>query len=150
MNALLLWVRLFHPITTFYAVFHFIATVSIHPLERNVSRGDIECPGDTIPFNCSINSNSETVHLIWSVVLPNGLSINFTHDNTSLVNIPYNLNGFITSTLTQFMSDEYVESTLSMSVIADIKMNQTKLDCIIGNLDDDTVYVDVNMSGNKV
>ena len=127
----------------------FLATVSIYPLERNVSREDIECPGDTIPFNCSVNSNSETVHLIWRVALPDGTSFNISYDSTSPMNVPYNLNEFISSTLTQFRSDEYIESTLSLTVVAENVINHTRLECISENLQNDTVYVDVNISGNK-
>ena len=82
------------------------------------------------------------------MVLPDGLSLNLTYDNTSTTNVPYSLNEFISSTLTQFRSDEYTESTLSITVLADSLINQTKLECIIGNVDD-TVYVEANTSGKK-
>ena len=133
------------PFNQYLDVFH-VANISIYPLERNASREDIECPGDTIPYNCSIYSNNETLHLTWRVVLPDGLSLNLTYDNTTTANVPYSLNEFISSTLTQFQSDEYIESTLSLTVLADTLLNQTKLECIIENLID-TVYVEVNTSG---
>ena len=117
---------------------------------RITSRSDIECPGDVIPFNCLVESNSETIHLTWRVVLPTGTILNITYNNTSLINDLYPLNSFISSSLTGFMKDKYAESSLNITVVADVLINQTKIECLINQLDNDTVYVPVNRSGMTV
>ena len=124
------------------------ANVTITSLERIVSRSDIECPGDIIPFNCFIESNSETVHLTWRVTLPTGMIVDITHDNTSSINDLYLLNNFTTSILTRFMNNQYIESSLNITVLDIFLINQTKIECLIGQLDNDTVRVSVDTSGN--
>ena len=116
---------------------------------RITSRSDIECPGDIIPFNCLVESNSETVHLTWRVVLPTGTILNITYDNTSLINDLYPLNSFISSSLTGFMNDKYAESSLNITVVAEVPINQTKVECLIDQLGNETVYAPVNISGNN-
>ena len=118
-------------------------------IERIVPRSDIECPGDIIPFNCFVESNSETVHLTWRVTLPTGVTVNITHNSASSVNQFHQLNNFISSSLTQFMNDEYIESSLNITVDAGVLINQTKIECLIGHLENVSLYVLVNISGNK-
>ena len=112
-----------------------------------MSRNDIECPGDVLPYNCSITSNSENVHLIWRVTLPDQEPVNVTYDHKSRRDESHSLNTFINTTLANFVADEYIESILYMTVVADIPINQTKLECLIGHLGNDTIYVPVNISG---
>ena len=119
----------------------------INSLQRNVSRNDIECPGDILPYNCSIISNSETVHLIWRVTAPGLEPINVTYDHTSGKDESHSLNTFINTTLTNFVADEYIESILYVTVVADLPINQTKLECLMERLGNDTIYVPVNISG---
>ena len=122
--------------------------MTITPLEMIVSRADIQCLGDIIPFNCSIESNSDTLHLTWRItLLLTGMTVNITHDNTSSINHFYQLNNYISSSLTQFMSDEYIESNLNIIVAAEILVSQIKIECLIGNTENDTVYASVNTSG---
>ena len=118
-------------------------------IERIVPRSDIECPGDIIPFNCFVESNSETVHLTWRVTLPTGVTVNITHNSASSINQIHQVNSFISSSLTQFMNDEYIESSLNITIVADVLVNQTKIECLIGSLGNDTVYMLVNKSGNN-
>lgn len=111
---------------------------------------EIECPGDTISYNCSIQSNSETLHLTWQVLLPEQSPINITHyKNASIPSDLHNLSGIINSTLTDFSSGQYIESALVLTIVADITINQTQLSCIIDNIGNDTVHVFVNKSGKK-
>ena len=122
-----------------------VANVKINPLQRKT---EIECPGDTISYNCSIQSNSEALHLTWQVVLPEQSSINITHyENTSIIRDLNNLSSFINTTLTEFNSDQYIESILVLTVVANVPINQTQLNCIIDNIGNDTVQVFVNKSG---
>ena len=100
------------------------------PLQRIVSREDIDCPGDTISYNCSIQSNSETVQLTWRVTLPGQMPIDITYDNTSNLNTVDNLGFSITTTLTTYTRDEYIESTIVFTVLRDVVMNGTELECI--------------------
>ena len=126
-----------------------IASVTLNPLQRIVSRTDIECPGDIFPYNCSIASNSEALHLMWRVTLTANLTINITYNSTSSINDPHSLHSIISTMLTQFTSDKYVESVLNLTVTADVPIqNQTKIECIIENLGKDIVYVPINTSGS--
>ena len=45
------------------------------------------------------------------------------------------------------MNDKYVESSLNITVVANVPINQTKIECIIDQLGYDTLYVPVNISG---
>ena len=122
-----------------------IASVSILPLERMVSRDDIECPDDIIPYNCSIQSNSETVNLTWHVFIPNMLPLNVTYSNGSSQMI--NLTNYITTSVTGFQSDEYIHSVLMVRVYAGIPTYEIILQCSINGLGNDTRVVFVNSSG---
>jgi hypothetical protein len=123
----------------------FIATVVINLLQHNNSREDIECPGDIISYNCSIQSNSEAVQLIWQVTVPGETPLNFTYNSTS---IPGTIlrNANVRSTLTKLVSNEYIESTLELTILRGIVLNQTELECRIEELNSDIVYVSVNSS----
>ncbi len=110
-----------------------------------MSRDDIECPGDIIPYNCSIQSNSETVHLTWRVILPGQMSFNVTYyggfENRT------RLNSYISTYLTGFRSDEFIHSTLEVTVRPDIPTDQIMLECSIGDLGNHTSTVFINTSG---
>ena len=126
---------------------NYTASVNLVPLERNVSRMDIDCPGDTISYNCSIQSNSETVQLTWRVTLPGQMPVDLTYDNTSNVNTVDNLGFNIITTLTNFTRDEFIESIIVFTVLRDLAMNGTDLQCISEDLDNVTTMVLVNISG---
>ncbi len=125
--------------------FLFTAIVTIIPLERNVSRDDIECPGDIIPYNCSIESNSETVRLTWRVTLPGQTPFNVTYDGE--FGNRTSLNSYISTSLTGFRSDEFIHSTLEVTVQPDIPTDQIMLECSIGDLGNQITTVLINTSG---
>ena len=115
-----------------------------------MSRSDIECPGDTIPYNCSIQSNSETVHLIWRITLPGQAPINSTYDATSSLDTEDSLDASITTILTRFRNEEYIESVLTILVLKNVSLNSTIIECSSGDLDADTQIVFVNTSGMQM
>ena len=127
-------------------------------MEINTSRDDIYCPGDTISYNCSILSNTETPHLIWSVTLPGLTPINLTYDSTSTLhdtvylemNISATLTGRTTTATTIFVNEEYIESIIVITVLKNVTMNETIVDCRIADLDSDSAVVFVNTAGKNL
>ena len=136
-----------------------IAFIEVTPLERILSRMDIECPGDIIAYNCFVMSNSENVQLTWRVALPEEKPFNVTYDGSSAVNIEErigisdnssaenNIGMSITTTLNDFMADEYIESTIVFTVLKDLVLNGTELDCTSEVLGTNSIVVLVNISG---
>ena len=116
-------------------LFYFSASVIVTPLERIASSDTIDCPGDIIPYNCSIQSNIERVHLIWRVMVPGQSPIVVTYDiNSDLGHVDY-LNSFISTTLWKYRRDEYIESVLRYTVQSNMSIgNQTLVECIITDL----------------
>ena len=119
------------------------ASVSIIPLERTALRSEIECPGDTISYNCSIESNSEAVQLTWRVTIPEQMPVNITYsDMTDSVT---NLTSYISTSVTGFQSDQYIHSYLEITVQPNIS-SQIMLECFIADLGNDTSIVFINAS----
>ena len=83
---------------------------------------------------------------MWRVILPGQTPINITYDNTSSMSID-SINSFITTSLTQYVRDVYVESVFQLKVQAGIITNQTVLECFIADLGSDITYIFVNSSG---
>ena len=110
-------------------------------------RPEIDCPGDTITYNCSILSNTETIHLIWRVTFPGLSPVNITYDSSSTLyntdNLPMNLSAI----LTKYRNEECIESLIVLTVLRNVTMNNTKVECIIADLDYETTIVFVNTSG---
>ena len=94
-------------------------------------------------------SNSEMVLLTWNVTLPGGITANVTYDNTSILNTvdDIGINNIVT-TLTSYTSDEYIESTIVFTVLAEVDLNITFLECISEDLDSDSDRVFVNTAGS--
>lgn len=126
-----------------------IAFVTITELKRNVSRYDIECSGDTIPYACVILSNSENVVLMWFVTIPGETTLNVTYDKTSSRNSINHLGVNITTTLSKFVDEEYIESTLLLTVLDAPSINGTIVECRSTQLDGEITMVYVNKSGNN-
>ena len=122
--------------------------MSLFSLERNVSRLDIECPGDVISYNCSVMSNSEMVQLTWRVTLPGGMTTNITYDSTSIVDAVDDIGINYATSLTRYIEDEYIVSTIVFTVPRDLNLNVTFLECISEDLDSDSDTVFVNTAGS--
>ena len=109
----------------------------------------IDCPGDTIIYNCSILSNSEMVHLTWHVTFPGLIPINITYDSTSSINVIDILDMNTSVVLLRYEADQYIESVITFRLLKNISMNGTiLLECSIApHLDHNTAAIIVNTSG---
>ena len=121
------------------------ASVKLRQLERNVSRNDIECPGDMILFNCSVQSNSENVQLTWEVTFPDQTTLNITYYNASGITV-HDLGLGSSTSLTEYIEDHYIESTITFTVIQTVQLNGSQLECRSSDLDSETLDVPVNTS----
>lgn len=120
--------------------------MSIIPLPRIVSRSEIECPGDIIPYNCSIQSNSEALHLIWHITFPGLTPINIIYNDTSIHSNTSVLDGFVTASITRFIRDEYIESTLEITLQPNASQEHLLLQCFIEELGNDSTEILINSS----
>ncbi len=125
-----------------------IASLSLNSHERNVLRSDIDCPGDTIAYNCSILSNSETIRLIWSVQFPGLMPITIAYDDSSVLNNMNYLAMNISTVLTSYVDSTYVDSIIVLTVLRNVIMNGTKLECGVSALENIKTIILVNTSGN--
>lgn len=114
-----------------------------------MSRSDIECPGDTILYSCSIQSNSETVHLIWRVTIPEQEPVNVTYNSISNPQSFNFLRDFITA-YPNNISMMYIESTLELMIQTEVALNQTIVECIIEDINFEFVVVFVNNAGKRL
>ena len=124
-----------------------LANITLTALERNVSCLDIECPGDTIPYRCSVSSNSEMVQLRWLVAFPGQDTITVLYTSGSTQNAVDYIGANVTSSLLQYRSDEYIESVIVLTVLQNVSMNGTLLVCKSEDLTSENAGVYVNTSG---
>ena len=83
------------------------------------------------------------------------MPISFTYDSTSTLYDIHHLDMNITVTLTElntiataeFINEEHIESIIVITVLKNVTMNGTNLECSIGNLDVDSAVLIVNGSG---
>ncbi len=106
---------------------------------------EIDCPGDTLSYNCSIESNTENLHLTWSVEFPDQLPIEITYDYDSSMAVDLMDDMDITSTLVD-IRDGYIQSVITL-VVLNASMNGTTVECRIAQLDYDKVVIPINTSG---
>ena len=119
-------------------------------LSRLVPRPEIECPGDTITYNCSIQSNSEALQLIWRISISGQMPIDVIYNDTSNFANMSRLNGYITTSLTKFIRDECIESTLVITVQPNASTSHLMLQCFIEGLGSDFSDVVINSSSKLI
>ena len=126
------------------------ATTNISFVERNSSRTDVDCPGETISisYNCTIETNSETPNLQWIITFPGEMPLNITFNSTydsTFESFSY-LGINVSATLTEFTS-EYITSVIVLEVVSD-NLDGTELECSIDSPpSDDAVTLDINTLG---
>ena len=94
----------------------------------------IDCPSDVISYKCEIRSNHEEIHLIWKITSPEFqpmmIQYNSTSNHQSVID---DLGMGITSVLTHYINEEYIESLLVIrNNIASVK--EIHLECLITDL----------------
>ena len=78
------------------------------------------------------------------------MPINITFDDTSSFYVASDLGMNITATLTDYTIEEYIESVIELTVLSDMSVNGTELECRSSDLDSITTLVIVNMSGKTL
>ena len=108
---------------------------------------DSDCPGDTISYNCSINSNSKDLHLTWRVNFPDRAPIQIMYDNSSALNRTDHLDRNISTTLTKYIANEYIESVITLTVLRSVGMRSVRLECSGRDLNNQSEEVNIFASG---
>ena len=135
--------------TTTMTILLFAATVTITALPPIVSRNDINCPGDILRYMCSVRSNSEVVQLNWRIYFPGQDTIYmFIYTNESERNVVEYQPMNITARLTQLENNQNVQSVLELTVLRNVSMNGTLLECRSEELASENVTVYVDAAGN--
>ena len=69
-----------------------------------------------------------------------------TYDNTSFLSDMDDFSLNASTMLTRYISDEYIESTIDFTLIINVTLNETEIECVIENLDSMTAILFVNTS----
>ena len=109
---------------------------------------DIDCPGDTISYNCTIETNSEIPpHLTWNVTVPGFTPLSVTYNENSTLDIINDL-GMNISTILVVANDGYIKSVILLTITKYVNLNGTVVECSIGpNLRSEAVTLYVDSSG---
>ena len=129
-------------------ILHFlnVATVDLSLVANIRMSPHIDCPGDTFSYVCSINSNTEMLHLTWTVTYPGVKPVNVTYDVNSPINEQGSLTADVTTSLQEIRQGD-IQSSLVVTV-HNASMNQTLIECSIApNLDSRIETLVVNTSG---
>lgn len=138
-----------------YCLFLSIFLASVVITSENSIDSGIDCLGDSISFNCSVQTNSEQPELIWTVSLPQlETRLTIRYDHESVINNRDNLGLNITALLTQFRNESvlnhrtiHLASTITLKMLEDISVNGTSLECYTEELDNDAATVLIDYSG---
>lgn len=96
----------------------------------------INCPGDVLQYNCSIQSNSENFTLGIAVIPHNGIKMSHFFQNLTLLNVEQNLlsNPRVNVTLRALnVSSQYAEAIIEVIIESDAPINGSELECIFDN-----------------
>ena len=144
------WLEYFPSTQKPLSLFCSTANVTLLPLERTVSRDDIECPGDTIPYMCSVQSNSENIMLMWLVTFPGQAPISVTYTNFSAAETLDILGMNVTTVVIDDERRDFIVSVATITVLPNVSMNGTLVECSGEDLDREVATVYVNTSGMQL
>lgn len=94
-------------------------------------------------------SNSENVQLTWKVTFPEMASISILYDGTSVPNNTNILGVNITAILTHYVAEEIIESVITLTVLGNVSMNETTVECSSEELGNVTLDVEVDSEGKS-
>ena len=86
---------------------------------------------------------------MWQVSFPGENSANITYYNSSMINQLHFLRNGITTLLSRYSAEVFAESILTLTVLQDVDMNGTIIECSSENLDSVMRNVYVNTSGER-
>ena len=90
------------------------------------------------------------MHLTWHISIPDLSPLNITYDGTSTINVINVLDFNISTTLTMYRPDMYIESTIFLTLLKNVTMNGTLVECNIDpDLDSASIIMPVNTSGKQ-
>ena len=125
----------------------YLALITLELVDSDMVSSDIDCPGDTLTYNCSIESNSETLHLTWNITFPEEIPIDFTFNSTSILFTWYDWDIGVSAVLTGYIDQEYVKSTIIFTIMNDVILDGTELECSITDLGNEISILYINTSG---
>ena len=126
----------------------YLALVTLKLVDSVMISSDIDCPGDTLTYNCSIESNSETLHLTWNITFPEEMPIYFTFNSTSILFTWHGWNNIgVSAILTGYIDQEYVNSTIIFTIMNNVTLDGTELECSITDLGNEITILYINTSG---
>ena len=135
------------------------ATILFELIERNTLRSDIDCPGDTISYNCSVLLSNNSAELTWTITLPGKIPLNITYDDSSLIDNGTDILGMGVSTLlVDYRRNEYIESVVVLTLMKNVTLNGSIVECnvSVSTIDNDDINIGnistlvlVNTSGMK-
>ncbi len=93
----------------------------------------------------------QTNHLIWNITFPNLMPLSATYNSSSLINRERSLPLATRTFLTQYRSAEYIESLLVFTVMKDVILTGTRVECEFRDHDKktDTLFINNNNSKSK-
>ena len=115
--------------------------------ERRNFQPDIDCPGDTISYICSIASNAYNLRLTWVVIFLGQPPITITYDADSVRDTVDLLGMNVSSTLMEFRARNNIESVITLTFLSDVYANKTMLECNFAGLTNDTENFSVYSPG---
>ena len=126
------------------------AMIILNSLPPVVSRQDIHCPGDRILYMCTVFSNSEMLELRWIVTFPGqDTFIMQLYANNTASELVEMLEMNVTVRLIEFNNElGRVVSTIELTVLQDVVVDGTMLECRSDDLASQNVTVSVNTSGD--
>ena len=91
------------------------------------------------------------VKLEWDITFfGQSVPVSIEYNSTSLENITENLSANVTSSLTNFTNDEYIESLLILELARNNSLNWTLVECFSGDLDTDSLLITTDSSGKNL
>ncbi len=75
------------------------------------------------------------------------MPIGIAYNNTSILNNIDYLDASISTLLTEYREGEYIESVLTLTILNDIILNGTTVECSFSNISSGQSFVFINISG---
>ena len=104
------------------------------------------CPNDTIQYDCLIHSNTEDLHLTWTIYMPDKRILTHTFTTSSFIMNMHYLDSNINTSLTSYGTDS-IGSELQITLQKNVVLSGTIVECRIDDIDVDSVEIFVNTSG---